>query len=781
MLETYPHLTLVREQPVNQRRSRPAIIRVPKPENWQAFGKDLGQRLQIARERAAEAVGGFDERRLLKLELRTPIDPAVFQKISREIGIVSQEDKTIILAFATEAALGTFEARLTTLAQGRRPTYSDLLFAIKGFDHWTEDDRKGWALRQEGWPKQDRFALDVELWPVTTETERTQCWQSFEAWLRENGIKKLDDVKQAHLILYRVRAGRQQASLLLRHRDVRLVDLPPRYALEVSLLQTDLQDIPPVTSPSADAPGIAVLDSGLTTGHPLLAPAVGDAQSFIPGLGPDDQNGHGTLVAGIALYGDVEEKLRARIFTPTLRLYSGRILDVNNASDDKLIENQVETAVRYFHSEYGCRVFNLSYGDRRKPYLGRHVHGLAVTVDMLTRELSVLFVVPTGNFVGTDTIPTDWRNDYPDYLLTHEAALLDPAPALNALTVGSLARWDATFNAQRDQHDPTEQPIARQDQPSPFTRSGPSVGDAIKPELVAYGGNWAVNVRMANQWILRKGLGELSTCNDFADGRLFAEEAGTSFAAPHVAHLAARILTEHPQADHNLLRALLCAHARWPDSCETLLPDKVKRLRLCGYGKVQERGLERSTDQEVTLVATDKIPDRHHHFYEIPLPAEFLEGRQRTREITVALAYSPAVRTTRIAYKSFQIEFHLVWAGDLSHVSKMFNAATSRDDYQRIPEANGARIGIRNRSAGTVQVDTWTLRRTNARRHAQKPFVVVTRIDESWGRELTFTEEPYALVITLRDRENAEARLYSYVQRSIAQRERERIRVRADR
>ncbi len=32
-----------------------------------------------------------------------------------------------------------------------------------------------------------------------------------------------------------------------------------------------------------EKPGLVILDSGLTTGHPFLAPAVGDAQSFLPG------------------------------------------------------------------------------------------------------------------------------------------------------------------------------------------------------------------------------------------------------------------------------------------------------------------------------------------------------------------------------------------------------------------------------------------------------------------------------------------------------------------
>ncbi len=777
MPETYPHLPLLREEPVNPRRTHPAPIRVPEPRDWHAFGSALRQRLQSARERAAAELGGFDDRRLIKLELGTPLDPAEFRKISHEIEIVSQEDKTVVLAFATEAALAEFEARLSTLAEGKRPTYRNLLFALKSFDHWTEDDRQGWALKEEGWPEQDAFVLDVELWPVALQTDRDRSWQAFEAWLAQQGIEWRDAIKQPHLILYRVRVSREQAQRLLRHRDVRLVDLPPRYGLQISALQTDIQDLPPVPAPPAGAPGVVVLDSGVATGHPLLAPAVGDAQSFIPPMGPADEHGHGTLVAGIALYGDVEETLRARAFVPKLRLFSGRILDANNASDDKLIENQVDEAVRYFYRNYGCRVFNLSYGDRRKPYLGRHVRGLAVTLDALTRELGVLFVVPAGNFEGAGALPADWRADYPRYLLASEAALLDPAPALNALAVGSLARWDATFNAQRYRDDPAEQPIARRDQPSPFTRSGPSVGGAIKPDLVDYGGNSAVNVRVANRRLVRQGLGELSTSKDFAAAaRLLAEESGTSFAAPHVAHLAARILAEHPQADHNLLRALLVAHAAWPQPCETLFPDKTERLRVCGYGRVQDVALARSNEQEVTLIANDATPDRSHHFYEVPLPGSFVEGRQRTREITVALAHSPAVRTTRISYKSCDMEFRLVWADDLNHVSKMFHAATSRDKYQRLSEMNGARIGSRNRGAGTVQVDHWMISRFTEQRRAQKLFVVVTRIDENWGRDLTLTAEPYALAVVLRDRDNAEARLYTQLQVQLRARVQARVR-----
>ena len=428
------------------------------------------------------------------------------------------------------------------------------------------------------------------------------------------------------------------------------------------------------------------------------------------------------------------------------------------------------------NAHYGCRVFNLSYGDLRKPYRGGHVRGLAVTLDVLSRELDVLFVVPTGNFEGEDGVPADWRAQYPGYLLREEAALLDPAPALNALTAGGMARYDATFNNQRYQNDVAEQPIARHDQPAPFTRRGPSVGGAIKPELMAYGGNWAVNEQTANQWIIRRGLGELSTCMNFAGGQLLAEDAGTSFAAPAVAHLAARTLIDHPEATANLLRALLIAHANWIEAEETLFTDLDQRLQVCGFGRVIEDSLSRSDEQVVTLISQESIPDRSHHFYEFPVPDEFWDGRRREREIAVALAHSPAVRTTRVACKSCRIEFRVVSAPNLAHVSKMFNAVTSAEEYQRIPEINGAQIGSSRRSHGTVQGDRWVFRQPSPTRRQQQLFLVVTRNDHPWARDITLTAEPYALAVVLRDRANANAQLYMQIQARLAARVRARIR-----
>lgn len=114
---------------------------IPRPADPSAFGTQLRQTLRSARDQAAQALGGFDNRRLVKLELQVRLDPAELRRISKEIEVVSQEDDSVILAFATEAALTAFEAKLTSLALGGSPSYRHILFALRGFDRWTEDDR----------------------------------------------------------------------------------------------------------------------------------------------------------------------------------------------------------------------------------------------------------------------------------------------------------------------------------------------------------------------------------------------------------------------------------------------------------------------------------------------------------------------------------------------------------------------------------------------------------------------------------------------------------------
>lgn len=785
MDESFPHLPLQREAPIRDK--RPGTYHPPDPpHDVRGHGRHLQQQLGAAREQADNNIGGFDERRLFRFSVQKGFDPEDLRKISTEIEFVSQEDETVVVGFASNAALAQFEARLASLARGEEVTNKQVLYALQAVDGWGPSDRMGWALRKQGFPVENSFLLDIELWPLEDHPkEQERLRHAFEEWLRSVGIESVDKVRQPGLTLHRVRCSQIQGNLLLNNRDVRSVDLPPSFGLERSLVFQDIQNLAPITAPEENAPGVVVLDSGLATGHPLLAKAVGDAQSFLPGEDASDGHGHGTQVAGLALYGDFESCLRSGQFVPSLRLFSGRILDRNNENNTGFVENHIEEAVRYFVNEYQCKVFNLSFGDSNKPYIGGHLKGLSLTLDSLSRELGVLFVVSAGNHIISDDSPDglEWRDNYPEYLLNEAWKIIEPAPALNALTVGSLARYDHTFNSQCYPLDPAEIPVAQREQPSPFTRHGASVGGAIKPELMAHGGNWAINTRAGVNRLLegKHGLGVISTCHQFTPpgGRPFAIDCGTSMAAPQVAHLAASILKERPDANAKLLRALLCVNAVIPEPSQAMI-DRDKEIKhVCGYGKVDQTALHRSLENAVTLIASGPIENKRHHFYEIPVPEEFTGRGKRLREISIALAYTPIVRSTRIKYRATRIDFRLVPAADLDHVTKMFNKATEKDDYENIPELKPSSVGQQARSKGTVQADTWKFNIFNKRSPLKnnRLFVVVTRNDFPWGIPLCGTEEDYSLVVCLRDRENEEARLYTQIRTQLQARIPARVRV----
>ncbi len=771
----YEHLRLEQESPVTDRH-RQRGFGVPAPADPRGHGNALLRSFRAVREVAAnEDLGGFDDRKLLKIRLREGERQLPDFNLIDGLEIVSQEGHEVVLAFATAAALNLVEERLATLARDGRVTRKELLFVIDAFEHWTPEDRKGSALAEQGLPQEGLCTLDVELWPQDLPARRQSTMESFTAFAREQGAEILDRVTSPSLLMVRLRCSREAAEQVLRYRDARTVDLPPRWGLAVGTVTADVNRFPQPAQPGADAPRIAVLDSGLVTGQPLLAPAVGHAQGYVlPHRSPDDADPwHGTSVAGLALYGDIEAAIEGGGFIPSLFVVSGRVFNHDGDDQTEFVENAVERAVRDLHVEFGCKVFNLSYGDLNKVYDHGHVRGLAYTLDRLTRELGVLFVVSTGNLT-LEALPHDPIAAFPGYLLEDHARLLDPATALNAVTVGGIARHEATRGQQVRPHLIDDRPIARAGHPFPLTRSGPSINGAIKPDFVEHAGNLAV-VQLTGR-TTHRGLGVATTNGGFAGGAAFREEIGTSFAAPAVAHRAAKLLRRVPNASHNLLRALLGAHAGWPSPSVSLLnpndnaEGREKLTRLVGYGCINDAALEQSLDNVVTLICEEQIGNDRCQFYSVPIPDEFWDGGRRTREVTIALAYSPVVRTTRLDYRMTKLKFSLVLANDLDELSAAFQH--NRDEGMPEHGTNRSLPG-KVRQAGTLQVARWTFRQ----RPRGQLYVVVTRQDATWS-DVDEGLEPYALCVTIADRANVQSRLYAQIQALLRARVEQRARAR---
>ena len=78
--------------------------------------------------------------------------------------------------------------------------------------------------------------------------------ESFTAFARELGAEILDRVVSASLLMLRLRCSREAAEQVLRYRDARTVDLPPRWGVAVGTVAADVNRFPAPRSPTLRPP-----------------------------------------------------------------------------------------------------------------------------------------------------------------------------------------------------------------------------------------------------------------------------------------------------------------------------------------------------------------------------------------------------------------------------------------------------------------------------------------------------------------------------------------------
>ena len=595
--------------------------------------------------------------------------------------------------------------------------------------------------------------------------------EQLRTYIEAEGGRTTDDYVGENLVLLRAHCNGALLEALSQIESIALIDLPPKPTLTVAeVLDLGIEDLTPVPAPDDAAPGVAILDSGLTAGHPLLAPAIGEATSVPQAWGDaSDGHGHGTMVAGIALYGDVESCLRSRSFVPQLILHSARVLNSQCEFDDEnLITTQMREAIEYFNSTYGCRVFNASLGDARLPYRGGKVSSWASILDTLAREMDVVLIVSAGNYShdpGSGNSPDGHLQDYPRYLLSDKARIIEPATGAIVLTVGALAH-SSNVPPGSAGSSVAFRPIAQEGQPSPFTRSGPGLGDSIKPELCEIGGNCAYDGLVKRVRSVRE-LSVISMNREYFQ-RLFRTDTGTSYAAPKVAHMAARLCGEFPDASANLIRAILVSSAQLPEVSKQLLDSLGSNaaLRVCGYGKPDFDLASRSDETRVVLYADSQLAFDNFHIYEVPIPGEFTQEKG-TRRISVSLAYDPPVRHTRFDYLGIKMSFRLIRGKSADEIAEAFRQR-ARDEAQ-VDRLSSTRFDCSMkpkptlREGGTLQKGTFTMRKAPATDYGDTYYLVV-RCERKWARD-EHARQRYAVVVGLEH--TAEINLYNRIRERV--------------
>lgn len=477
---------------------------------------------------------------------------------------------------------------------------------------------------------------------------------------------------------------------------------------------------------------VLVLDHGVNNGHRLLQPLLPDADkhSVLPEWGTNDDEGHGTLMAGTAGYGDLLELIQSgKRVVITHGLESAKILPPPPDRNPKRLWGHYTAQGIYLagiQAPHRKRIICMAVTssetrDRGRPssWSGR-VDELASGYEDDTRRL---IIVSAGNVDD----PADWRG-YPESNKTCEVH--DPAQAWNALTVGA-------FTTKTRITDPTMQgytAIARAGDLSPFSPTSltwPSRRWPIKPEVLFEGGNVA---KGPNNSILPHD--DLKLISTFRDPQVaqFAAFNATSAASAQAAWMAAKIQAAYPNAWPETVRALIVHTAEWTAAQRhSFLADDRKSsyaqlARVCGYGVPDlERALFCAANS-LTLISQagiqpfDKHPSesrrisREMHLYRLPWPTEVLRDLGETPvRLRVTLSYfiepSPGEIgwRDRYRYASHALRFELNGPEESENeFVQRINAKAREDDEHPGTEGPGDRWTLGDaRNVGSVHSDIW--------------------------------------------------------------------------
>jgi len=531
-----------------------------------------------------------------------------------------------------------------------------------------------------------------------------------------------------------------------------------------------------ITPPAADSPAVCILDTGVNNGHPLIQPVLSaaDTQSYDPGWGTADDEGHGTEMAGLAVYGDLFDVMMSNDpITLFHRLESVKILPPGGSNDPALYGKVTAESVARAEIQAPDRqraicmaITTTDSRDRGQP------SSWSASVDQICSgsiedgEPKRLMVLSAGN-----ADPAHWGS-YPNSNRTD--GIHDPAQAWNALTVGAYTEKDYIDLEQWNGCTP----LASKGGLSPhsttsliWNRQWPH-----KPDIVLEGGNVAFNPALNSAFQLDS-LQLLSTYWQPQNG-LFSPMCATSAASALASRMAATMMARYPSLWPETIRGLMVHSAQWTDPMTTgkdLTSKTVigEMLRIYGHGVPNLEDALWSASNSLTLIAQDfiqpffmedkSVKTHELRLHSLPWPKDILAELGDTEvQMRVTLSYfiepNPGQRgwLKRFLYPSYGLRFHVkTGAESLDEFRRRINKVVREeivDDYVGThDDSEHWLLGYRLRSRGSIHSDTW---KGPAVTLAEKGFVAVFPVS-GWWRERTQLERfakqaRYSLIVTIK-------------------------------
>jgi len=484
--------------------------------------------------------------------------------------------------------------------------------------------------------------------------------------------------------------------------------------------------------PSADAPAVCILDSGITHTHTLLSSSLrsADAHTYDPTWGTGDSaawQGHGTTMAGVALYGDLQSRLLngGPVFLQH-GLESVKMLNPSGIQHDPMLYGAVtrECVARPEVQAPNRRRAICMAVTSNTPAPGGRPSSWSAELDALAYGDGAnerLILVSAGNIAREDIDPNRYpgRND--------EQPIQSPAQAWNALTVGSYTEKTAITDAQ----------FRGWNSIAPAGEIGPASRTSVlwhkqwpvKPDVVSEGGNWASD---GNSVDSPSDLGLLTTYYQ-PTVQQFTTIHDTSAATATVAEITGKMLAARPDLWPESVRGLVVHSAKWTPSMRSRMDaatsqaQRVAVLRRYGYGVPDYTRTLLSSINDVTLVAQDRlrpfrrvgagnIVGHHMNLHRLPWPRAELQTLGATEvEARVTLSYyvepNPGERgwIRRHRYGSHGLRFAMKRSLEsLDAFRARINRAVQLEEEDTATDAGPDNwlIGI-PRNAGSLHSDYW--------------------------------------------------------------------------
>lgn len=547
-----------------------------------------------------------------------------------------------------------------------------------------------------------------------------------------------------------------------------------------------------VTPPGVLAPAVCVLDSGCTRAHPLIAPGLEpeDQHTYDTAWGVGDSaywNGHGTMMAGVALYRDVEAALATVDGVElTHRLETVKVLPPNAHNEPELYGAVTKAGIRSVEDaaprrrRVFCMALTSSVG------LGRgRPSQWSAAVDTLCYgggNQRRLMVLAAGNI--RDPIVAA---EYPDANDLAEAE--NPCQAWNALVAGAYT--DKTTITHPDFHGWNA--LAPAGDLSPASRTS-NLWDRqwpIRPDVVFEGGNLAHDGTNPAEAVNDL---QLMTTHYRPNTRLFDSFGDTSAAAALAANFSAGIMAERPELWAETVRGLMVHSAEWTPVMRARFDaagsqaQRAALLRRYGWGVPDLGRALLSASNDATLMVEDAllpfrkegsaIKTRDMHLHRLPWPRdELLALGDLDVELRVTLSYfiepNPGERgwTRRHRYASHALRFAVKRSLETTdQFRQRINRAAEAEEEGDV----GAAVGTDNwvlgtiRDRGSIHSDIW---RGSAAELAERDAVGVFPVSGWWkekpGLQRWDRSARYALLVSIRAPE-AEIDLYTPIATQLA-------------